>query len=89
MLKLSFATMTLKFSRCYNTGKHKAESESPAVHALILHGKAAWQMAAVADERLADRIDTGVVITKHGYSKGQIRDYHIYESGHPVPDEKN
>ncbi len=53
---------------------------------LIAAGKAAWQMANVAASQLGDRIDSGVVITKHGYSKGAIANFQIFETGHPVPD---
>lgn len=53
---------------------------------LIAAGKAAWQMANVAADQLGDRIDSGVVITKYGYSKGPIADFQIFEAGHPVPD---
>lgn len=53
---------------------------------LIAAGKAAWQMANVAASQLRNRIDSGVVITKHGYSRGAIANFQIFETGHPVPD---
>ena len=53
---------------------------------LIAAGKAAWQMAKAAADRLGDRIDSGVVVTKYDHSKGPIPPLDIYEAGHPVPD---
>lgn len=50
-------------------------------------GKAAWQMGKTAEEILGDKIKAGIVITKHGHSKGAIPHFKIYEAGHPVPDE--
>ena len=50
-------------------------------------GKAAWEMARVCGEALGERIDTGIVITKHDHSMGEIDRFEIYEAGHPVPDE--
>lgn len=54
---------------------------------LVSIGKAAWQMANSAYEELKTKIDTGIVITKYGHSKGKISDFEIYEAGHPVPDQ--
>lgn len=56
---------------------------------LIAVGKAAWQMAAAAEEQLNGRIDSGIVITKYGHSKGNLDRLTIYEAGHPVPDENS
>lgn len=56
---------------------------------LIAVGKAAWQMANSAAQLLGDRIDEGLVVTKHGHSRGPIRDFRIIEAGHPVPDENS
>ena len=53
---------------------------------LIAAGKAAWQMAKAAANRLGSRIDSGVVVTKYDHSKGEIPPLVIYEAGHPVPD---
>lgn len=53
---------------------------------LVAVGKAAWQMAQAAYETLGDRIDGGIVITKHGHSQGVIGSLSIREAGHPVPD---
>ncbi len=54
---------------------------------LVSVGKAAWNMAQSAYEVLGDKIDDGIVITKHGYSMGEIGKLRIYEAGHPVPDD--
>lgn len=54
---------------------------------LISVGKAAWSMANAAWESLGPRIDSGIVVTKHGYSSGSIGPLIIREAGHPVPDE--
>ena len=53
---------------------------------LVSVGKAAWSMASAAHSVLGTRIDRGIVITKHGYSKGAIGDLSVREAGHPVPD---
>ena len=53
---------------------------------LVAVGKAAWTMAATAKRVLGERINEGIVITKHGHSMGQIAGLSIYEAGHPVPD---
>jgi len=54
---------------------------------LVSVGKAAWSMAAAAHEILGEKIDGGIVITKHGHSQGKIGNLTIREAGHPVPDE--
>ena len=53
---------------------------------LIGAGKASAAMAKAAEERLGDRIDDGLVVTKygHGVSLNRCR---LMEAGHPVPDE--
>lgn len=53
---------------------------------LVSVGKAAWSMADAAYSVLGTRIDDGIVITKHGYSKGAIGALAVREAGHPVPD---
>lgn len=54
---------------------------------LVAAGKAAWQMADCAARLLGDRLEAGVVVTKHGHSRGEILRCAVYEGGHPVPDE--
>lgn len=56
---------------------------------VVAAGKAAWEMARAAHERLGDRIDAGVVVTKYDHSHGALGDMEIYEAGHPVPDENS
>lgn len=53
---------------------------------LISIGKAAWQMAKAAYDKLGERIATGAVVTKYGHSKGDIGKLEIFEAGHPVSD---
>ena len=53
---------------------------------LVAAGKAAWQMAKSAYDEIGDKIDEGIVITKHDHSMGPIGNIRIYEAGHPVPD---
>ena len=53
---------------------------------LVAIGKAAWQMASAAYQTLGARITDGVVITKHGHSRGAIGSLAIFEAGHPVAD---
>ena len=54
---------------------------------LVAIGKAAWQMASCAAGILGDRLEAGVVVTKHDHSQGDIPHCTIIEGGHPVPDE--
>ena len=53
---------------------------------LIAAGKAGWQMAKAAYDRVGDRVHHGVVVTKYDHSHGPIGGLDIYEAGHPVPD---
>ena len=55
----------------------------------IAIGKAAWQMAAAADECLGGKVKEGLVITKYDHSQGPIANYRIIEAGHPVSDENS
>jgi len=52
---------------------------------LVAVGKASWQMANEAYKNLEDKITSGIVITKHGYSLGPIGDLLILEASHPTP----
>ena len=56
---------------------------------LIAIGKAAWQMAAAADECLGGKVKEGLVITKYDHSRGPIANYRIIEAGHPVSDKNS
>lgn len=52
-------------------------------------GKAAWQMAKAASERLGNRIEKGIVVTKYDHVQGEIPHMVCFEAGHPVPDENS
>lgn len=54
---------------------------------LVAIGKAAWQMASCGARMLGERLEAGVVVTKHGHSQGEIPRCTIIEGGHPVPDQ--
>ena len=54
---------------------------------LVSVGKAAWSMAKTAWDCVGERVDSGIVITKHGHAQGPIGSLRIREAGHPVPDE--
>lgn len=72
-----------------DTAVKKALAEMPSYTGklvLVAIGKAAWQMAKAAYDEFSERIDDGIVITKHGHSKGEIGRLKIREAGHPVPD---
>ncbi len=72
-----------------DTAVEKALIDLPEVSGkliLVAAGKAAWQMAYAAEKKLGDRIDGGIVITKHDHSMGPIGNLKIREAGHPVPD---
>lgn len=53
---------------------------------LLAAGKAAWEMAAAAQRALGNRIESGLVVTKHGHSRGALPGLELREAGHPVPD---
>lgn len=57
-------------------------------HILAL-GKAAWEMAEITFDFMGGSIISGLIITKHDHSKGDISNFEIIESGHPVPDENS
>ncbi len=56
---------------------------------MVSIGKAAWQMANAASEKLGPQIESGVVVTKYGHSRGPITNCEIIEAGHPIPDENS
>lgn len=56
---------------------------------LISVGKAAWDMAGAAMDKLSGRVSRGLIITKYGHSRGPIGCLKILESAHPVPDENS
>ena len=72
-----------------DTAVKKALADLPEIKGkliLVAAGKAAWQMAKAASTELGDRIDAGIVITKHDHAQGPIGNLIIREAGHPVPD---
>ena len=56
---------------------------------VISVGKAAWLMAYGVAKILQDRFSNGIIITKYGHSKGEIKNFNIFEAGHPIPDENS
>ena len=56
---------------------------------IVAAGKAAAAMTAAAAETLGDRLERGVLVTKHGHLAGHPLPPTIdaFEAGHPVPDE--
>ncbi len=54
---------------------------------VVAVGKAAWQMAKAASNILKDRIQKGIVVTKYGHVKGNIKNIECWEAGHPILDE--
>lgn len=56
---------------------------------VVSTGKAGWEMARAAVETLGERIHSGVVVTKYGHCKGELKPLELYEAGHPVPDENS
>lgn len=53
---------------------------------IVSVGKAAWQMAKTSRDILGDKIKTGIVLTKYGHIKEEIKGMKCFEAGHPVPD---
>ncbi len=58
-------------------------------------GKAAFPMAVALEAILGERLETGIIVTKDGYAstlgvseQQSLRKTRVYESGHPVPDER-
>ncbi|MCD4828031.1 MAG: glycerate kinase [Candidatus Cloacimonetes bacterium] len=51
-------------------------------------GKAAAGMATAVEDMLGDRIDGGLVVTKHGFGE-PLRRIELIEAGHPVPDDNS
>lgn len=56
---------------------------------VIAIGKAAWNMAYAAKEKLKQKVSKGIIVTKYDHSKGPIEGFEIIEAGHPVPDENS
>lgn len=55
--------------------------------AVVAIGKAACAMAAGARETLGGNVDSGLVITRHGYNSGfDTGDLPVLTAGHPIPD---
>ena len=54
---------------------------------VIAIGKAAWNMANAAYQKLGDQMVKGIVITKYEHSGGEIPRMEIIEAGHPLSDE--
>ena len=71
-------------SVCKNISNLKLNSGK---NILISIGKASWSMAKAITDNLT--IDKGVVITKYGYSNGDIKNTKVFEAGHPIVDENS
>ena len=54
---------------------------------VIAVGKAAYSMAAAAEQVLGNKISRGIVITKYGHVRGRLPHFSLFEAGHPKPDE--
>ena len=63
--------------------------EFPGRVFLVAAGKATWQMAKAAYDKMGDRLSGGVVVTKYDHVKGPIGSLVCCEGGHPVPDENS
>jgi len=50
-------------------------------------GKASAKMSEAVEAILGERISTGLVVTKYGFSNNQLKRIKIDEAAHPVPDE--
>ncbi len=64
----------------------KIELDEAGKTVVISVGKAAYSMAKAAESVLKDRIDSGIVITKYGHVKGELKYCECFEAGHPTPD---
>lgn len=56
---------------------------------MVAVGKGAWSMARAAADRLGERLEKGIIITKYHHSRGDIPRCRIFEAGHPLPDENS
>lgn len=54
---------------------------------LVAIGKAAWPMADMAANVLADKLTKGILITKYDHIEGPIDKVEAYEAGHPISDD--
>jgi len=63
-----------------------ASATDPRPVRLLAMGKAAVAMAGVAAQVLSDRLQDGLVITRHGYGGPLPHRLRLLEAGHPVPD---
>ncbi len=56
---------------------------------VVAVGKAGWEMGNAAAQVLGDRMDQGIIVTKHGHSRGEVPGCEIFEASHPVLDESS
>lgn len=56
---------------------------------VVAIGKAAWNMAHAAKNKLGNKVSKGIVVTKYDHSNGPIDGFEIIEAGHPIPDENS
>ncbi len=71
--------------------EYLAQNSIAGEWAVVAVGKAAAAMALGAQQQLGDRIHSGLVITRHGYSEPRLvgSRWQIIESAHPIPDESS
>lgn len=75
-----------------DTAVRRALSELPIKGGktiVIAVGKAGWEMGNAAAKALNGQIDRGIIVTKHGHSKGDLPGFEIFEASHPVLDESS
>ncbi len=78
---LSISGKTLRVDRV-----HADLRDFDRIFALCI-GKAAVSMAAVLEKKLGRLLTRGIVVTKHGHTRGTLARMEVYEAGHPIPDE--
>ena len=81
---------TDQHAECRNSSSSAPSFETSSRRTiLVATGKAAWQMAKAATEKIGDQIDDGIVITKYSHVQGELPGLTCVEAGHPVPDENS
>ena len=70
---------------CLLSNRDLLDRVDPVVIAI---GKAATAMSNGACDVLGDRIRTGIILTKDGHSENAPSSFTVFESSHPVPDQR-
>lgn len=79
------SALTREKDTLYLKGKHFALQAFRRI-VIVGAGKATAPMAGAMERLLGDRIDTGIIVVKYGYSS-PLQKVKVEEGGHPIPDD--